>query len=124
MRLMFTAALLVATAASAVADHHPLIKPPPIEARYDLIPPLGNNLPLSYRARYNRPTYIGGKIAYYIAPSSQEAMSWHEHVHRGSYRNHAGRIEPMYIFPKPWEALRVGPRTPGRQLYDASESMD
>jgi hypothetical protein len=53
---------------------------------------------------------LAGKIAYIIEPTSQEAMSWHENVHRGAYRNHAGRIEPMYIYPKPWEVLMVGPR--------------
>lgn len=57
---------------------------------------------------------MAGKIAYYISPTSQEAMSWHEHVHRGSYRNHAGRIEDLYIYPKPWEVLTVGPRTPAQ----------
>jgi hypothetical protein len=89
---------------------HPRWTPPPIDFRFEPIPPVGNRLPLSHRARYNRPSYVAGKIAYYIAPSSQEAMSWHEHVHRGSYRRHAGRIEPMYFYPKPWEVLRVGPR--------------
>ncbi|MEZ6092336.1 MAG: hypothetical protein R3C05_30905 [Pirellulaceae bacterium] len=39
-------------------------------------------------------------------------MTWHEHRHRGSYRNHAGPSVKNYLFPKPWEALPVGPRTP------------
>lgn len=68
--------------------------------------------PKNYRQRYNRPRYIGGKIAYYIAPSSQEAMSWHEHTHRGSYKNHAGPIYKRFYYQKPWEALQVGPRSP------------
>ncbi|WP_164103026.1 hypothetical protein [Candidatus Laterigemmans baculatus] len=106
------AALLLLTLGTPALAHEPLVKPPPVGYRFEPIPPLGNNLPWSYRARYNRPTYIGGKIAYYIAPSSQEAMSWHENVHRGAYANHAGRIEPLYLYPKPWEALPVGPRTP------------
>lgn len=101
-----TLGLLAATASA----HHP--DPPryPSGYRFDPIPPLGNRLPPSYRRVYNRPTYIGGKIAYIIAPSSQEAMSWHENAHRGAYRNHAGRIEPMYLYPKPWEVIRMGPR--------------
>lgn len=108
---LLTATVLLAMACPALA-HHPLIPPPPVNYRFEPIPPLGNNLPWSYRARYNRPTYIGGKIAYYLEPTSQEAMSWHENVHRGAYRNHAGRIEPMYFYPKPWEVLGEGPRTP------------
>lgn len=104
------ALMLIASAATAAMAHHPHVPPPPIRPRFEPIPPLGNNLPPSYRRVYNRPTWAGGKIAYLIAPSSQEAMSWHENVHRGAYRNHAGRIEPMYMYPKPWEMLPVGPR--------------
>ena len=47
---------------------------------------------MSYRRRYNRPKYLGGKIAYHIAPSSQEAMAWHEAEHLGAYKNHRPRI--------------------------------
>lgn len=98
---------LLATTTSA---HHPNPKRYPTHPRFEPIPPLGNRLPPSYRRVYNRPTYIGGKFAYMIAPSSQEAMSWHENAHRGAYRNHAGRIEPMYLYPKPWEVLSIGER--------------
>ena len=117
MRLLLAFVLLASVAAVASAQNphphpHPRLPPPPYWWRIEPIPPLGNNLPLSYRARYNRPTFIGGKIAYYSSPTSQEAMSWHEHVHRGSYRNHAGYIEDVYMYPKPWEVLTVGPRDP------------
>jgi hypothetical protein len=112
MRYMIPLAVLVFFTATVASAHPPVLPAPPAGYRFEPIPPLGNNLPWSYRARKNRPTYIGGKIAYYIAPSSQEAMSWHEHVHRGSYRNHAGWIEPHYMYAKPWEVLTVGPRTP------------
>ena len=82
----------------------------------------------SYRERYNRPRYIGGKIAYHIAPSSQEAMSWHENHHRGSYRNHAGPTVRNFRFPKPWEVLPVGPRTPSHREVnhhaDVEEDLD
>ncbi len=64
----------------------------------------------SYRERYNRPRYIGGKIAALIAPSSQEAMSWHEHKRRGSYHKHAGPVVVNYLYPKPWEALPIEAR--------------
>ena len=66
----------------------------------------------SFRERYNRPTYIGGKIAYWIEPTSQEAMSWHRSVHRGYYANHAPRMEDRYFYPKPWEGIAVGARVP------------
>jgi len=105
---------LLCLATSSVEAHHPTRNYPPTAERFDPIPPLGNRLPPSYRRVYNRPTYIGGKIAYLIAPSSQEAMSWHTNAHRGAYRNHAGRIEPMYLYAKPWEVLPIGPRPPGK----------
>ncbi len=101
--------LLGLTASSSEA-HHPARNRQPTAARFDPLPPLGNRLPPSYRRVYNRPTYLGGKLAYLIAPSSQEAMSWHTNAHRGAYRNQAGRIEPMYHYAKPWEALPIGPR--------------
>lgn len=110
MRRIAVATLLLAICGPAVA-HEPLFTPP-LCGYADPIPPVGNNLPLSYRARYNRPRYIGGKIAYHIAPSSQEAMTWHDSVHRGDYAQHAPWSQPLYIYPKPWEVLPVGPRTP------------
>ncbi|WP_302120068.1 hypothetical protein [Allorhodopirellula heiligendammensis] len=90
--------------------------------RIDVIGPLGNRLPESYRRKYNRPTYIGGKIAAKIAPSSQEAMSFHRSQELGLYDNNGikgalsgqhcppQRIEQHYFYPKPWEVLTVGPR--------------
>ncbi|WP_153559093.1 hypothetical protein [Roseimaritima sediminicola] len=119
-------ALLLALAVSPLWAHHPHPHPHTIvpRERCEPIPPLGNRLPPSYRRVYNRPTYLGGKIAYYIAPSSQEAMSWHEHVHRGSYRNKAGRIEPMYLYPKPWEVLAVGPRPGGPEEEIEDDVID
>ena len=109
MRLLILL-FLVLPASTNLWGHGPYLSLPPTHPRFDPIPPLGNRLPPSYRRVYNRPTYVGGKLAHVLAPTSQEAMSWHEHVHRGSYRNHAGRIEPLYFYPKPWEVLTVGPR--------------
>lgn len=80
----------------------------PVRMNIDLIPPLGNLLPRSYAARYNRPSYITGRIAYTIEPSSQEAMSWQRAWQRGDYANHAPRVEQRYMFAKPWEVLEVG----------------
>jgi hypothetical protein len=91
--------------------HFPHYESKPVHPRIDVIPPLGNRIP-SYRERYNRPTYIGGKIAYLIEPSSQEAMSWHRSAHRGYYANHSPRMEDRYFYPKAWEVLTVGPRVP------------
>jgi len=90
--------------------------------RIDPIPPLGTHLPDSYRRRYNRPSYVGGKIAAKIAPSSQEAMAFHRAESLGLYDNNGikglangkhcppQRVEQHYFYPKPWEALAVGPR--------------
>ncbi|TWT84011.1 hypothetical protein CA13_54850 [Planctomycetes bacterium CA13] len=104
--------LVVATMVSTpVLAHHPDRKCQPVHPRYDVIGPLGNRLPESYRRSYNRPTYLGGKIAYKIAPSSQEAMAWHRAEHRCAYDKCEGRRVPQYFYPKPWEALKVGART-------------
>lgn len=84
----------------------------PVTPIIDVIGPLGNRLPPSYRRTYNRPSYLGGKIAYWIAPSSQEAMAWQNAYLAGAYRNHAPRLERHYFFPKPWEALQTGARVP------------
>lgn len=113
-RLAVLAVVLSATAPAAA--HHPDWKSHPVTPRIDVIPPLGNNLPLSHSARYNRPSYLTGKISYWIAPSSREAMSWHRASHLGYYANHAPRMVTHYCFPKPWEVLGTGART------DATES--
>lgn len=123
MRRVAVATLMLILCGPAAA-HEPLVKPPPVGYRFEPIPPLGNNLPLSYRARYNRPRYIGGKIAYHIAPSSQEAMTWHDAVHRGDYANHAGWSQPLYLYPKPWEALPVGPRKPLRPAAPLENAVE
>ena len=109
MRLLAIAVLVVCCSASTWA-HHPDRRRHPVYPYFDLIGPVGNHLPMSYRRRYNRPRYLGGKIAYYIAPSSQEAMAWHDAAHRHYYRDHRPRIEKHFFYPKPWEGLRIGPR--------------
>lgn len=90
--------------------------------RIDVIGPLGNRLPESYRRQYNRPTYLGGKVAAVIAPSSQEAMAWQKAETLGLYDKNGikgringykcppQRVEQHYFYPKPWEVLQVGPR--------------
>jgi hypothetical protein len=111
MRSLIALTLLLGFVAT-VRAHHPDRENQRVHPRIDLIGPLGTRLPPSYRRVYNRPTSIGGKIAYYIAPSSQEAMAWHNATHRGYYRDHRPRIEMHYFYPKPWEALKIGARRP------------
>ncbi|TWU65628.1 MULTISPECIES: hypothetical protein [Crateriforma] len=105
---IFTAVVAVMTIPASA--HHPNRETTPVIPRVDLLPPLGNCLPEGYRRKYNRPTYIGGKIAYYIAPSSQEAMAWHRAEHRGDYECKRGRVVPQYFYQKPYEALKIGGR--------------
>lgn len=115
--------LLVVSVSTTLLAHHPNKECQDVHPRIDVIGPLGNRLPPSYRRRFNRPRYVGGKIAYYIAPSSQEAMAWHEAAHLGAYSKHRPRIEKHYFYPKPWEALQIGPRRfaldGGMSSYDA-----
>lgn len=109
MRLLLSAALLVGVSMTALA-HHPDRENKPVRPRIEVIPPLGTSLGMSHRRKYNRPTNWGGKLMYYIAPSSQEAMAWHHATHRGFYENDSPRIVTHYFYPKPWEALTIGPR--------------
>lgn len=100
--------IAVMLSGETVSAQFPNWKAIPVRPRIDVIPPLGNHLPYSYRARMNRPTYLGGRIAYTIEPSSQEAMAWQRAWERGYYADHAPRMETHYMFPKPWEVLGVG----------------
>jgi hypothetical protein len=107
--------LLAASCLTSSQAHHPDRESHPVHQRIDLIGPLGNRLPMSYRRRYNRPTDVGGKIAYHIAPTSQEAMRWHRATHQGQYENYENgaprpRTVAHYFYPKPWESIRIGPR--------------
>lgn len=111
MRWLIGLCLLIGFAVPTQA-HHPDWKKIPVLPTIDRIGPLGRHLPLSHRRRFNRPTYWGGKIAYYIAPSSQEAMAWHNNAHRDAYKKHRPRIEVHYFYPKPWESVRIGARKP------------
>lgn len=106
---IFTTVALIAV--NPALSHFPDREKQTVRPRIDVIPPLGTHLP-SYRERYNRPTYLGGKIAYWLEPTSQEAMNWHRSAQRGYYANHAPRMEDRYYYPKPWEVLTVGPRVP------------
>jgi len=102
----------VAVLGGIASAHHPDKENWPVHQRIDVIGPVGNRLPPSHRRVYNRPTYVGGKIAYWIAPTSQEAMAWHRAEHSGAYKppKKCMRLEQHYFYPKPWEVLQVGPR--------------
>ena len=106
----FTVATLIACLSSTLFAHHPDKENYPVHPRIDLIGPLGNWLPPSYRRRYNRPSNIAGKVSYSIAPSSLEAMSWHASKHRNAYKDHKPRTVMHYFYPKPWDAIKIGPR--------------
>lgn len=102
--------IMLACVASTSFAHFPDRQNKRVYPYIDVIPPLGNCLPMGYRRRYNRPSHIGGYLAYVFAPSSQEAMTWHAATHRGNYKKKSPRTEMRYFYPKPWEALQVGPR--------------
>lgn len=105
-----TFALLAFCVSISAFAHEPCRECEPVRQRIDVIGPIGNDFRQSYRRTCNRPRYLSGKIAYLIAPSSQEAMAWHKAEHKCAYEKDLGRIEPHYFYPKPWEALRIGPR--------------
>ena len=107
---LLTFALLTISLSVSAFAHEPHSQCKPITQPIDLIGPIGNDCRESYRRTCNRPRYLPGKIAYLIAPSSQEAMTWHRAEHLGAYEKDLGRIERHYFYPKPWEALRIGPR--------------
>ena len=118
----FTIASLIACFSSMLLADHPDKENHPVHPRIDLIGPLGNWLPPSYRRRYNRPSNTAGKISYYIAPSSLEAMSWHASKHRNAYKDHKPRTVMHYFYPKPWEALKIGPRVDTVKMREINEA--
>ena len=102
--------LLLASSAWAAPPERPTLNHT-ADPRPNILPDWIYNHHVPYRLRYNRPTYHGGKIAYHIAPSSQEAMAWEENLERGRYDgHHCPPLYKRYFYPKPWEALNTGPR--------------
>jgi hypothetical protein len=111
----FTLSFVLVSLTTTVNAHHPDRENQPVRQRVDVIPPLGNCLPMSYRREFNRPRNLGGKIAYHIAPSSQEAMAWHHATHKGYYKHDKPRMVTYYFTPKPWEMLQIGARPAAHQ---------
>lgn len=105
-----TCVALLASLSMDLAAHHPDRENQRVWPRLDLIPPLGVNLSPSYIRRYNRPTRRTGRVLYHIAPSSREAMTWHDASHQQAYRSDRGRLEKHFFYAKPWEGLKLGPR--------------
>ena len=97
----------------------------PADQRPDLLPHPIYNAWVPYRAEYNRPRFVGGYLAYKFEPTSQEAMSWKENYCNGMYGTHCPTPIARYYYPKPWEALDVGPRKNTKKVpaVDATEPI-
>lgn len=109
--LAFLGGLLIAGSSWAAPPERPTLNHNTEDPRPNILPNWIYNHHVPYRLRYNRPRYFGGKIAYHIAPSSQEAMAWAENLDRGYYDGfHNPPLVKRYCYPKPWEALNTGPR--------------
>lgn len=111
---MFLMGAGLATWCNSVSGHPPENARTRVRQRVDVIGPIGTDCPPDYRRVYNRPRYWYGKMAYLIAPSSQEAIAWHRADHTGAYegiKKHQ-RLEQHYWYPKPWQALKIGARRP------------
>jgi len=107
MQWFVLASLLMGASHAHEPIFHPIVRP---ATRPDFLPhPIYDNW-VPYRAEYNRPRPIVGKMVYHIEPTSQEAHAWHRAKHNREYARHAGWVVPRYYFPKPWEVLPTGPR--------------
>ncbi len=118
--LLLAAGSLIPSVTSTTAsaqEYWPRHYPPYNAAnpRPDLLPRGLYDAWVPYRAKYNRPTYLGGLIAHTIEPSSQEAVSWEENVALGYYKTHCPTPIRNYYHPKPWEVLETGARPAGNQ---------
>lgn len=86
------------------------------DPRPDILPYWLTSWHTEYRRQYNRPTYIGGKIAHCIEPTSQEAMVWCEANQMGLYNGkNCPPMYKQYYYPKPWELIPMGPRPEGNK---------
>ncbi len=94
---------------SQAAERPTLIKTN--DPRPDILPRPFYDNHVEYRARYNRPRFIGGLLAYEVSRTSQEAMVWKENYCAGNYdQHHTPPVYKSYYYPKPWEVLTVGAR--------------
>ena len=119
----FTTFVLLTLLCTDLSAHHPDRENQRIWPRIDLIPPLGVRLSASYSRLHNRPSKRLGRTLYYIAPSSREAMSWHDATHQKAYELDRGRLEKHFFYPKPWEGLELGPRAATVVSGSDSESV-
>ena len=81
------------------------------DPRPDILPRPFYDNHTEYRARYNRPRFYTGFLAYEVSRTSQEAMVWKENYCAGNYdQHHMPPVYKTYYYPKPWEVLTVGAR--------------
>ena len=109
MRLLTCFALLIGLSLDLSA-HQPDHENRRVWPRIDLIPPLGVRMDPGYARLHNRPARRIGWLSYQLAPTSREAMAWHEASHQQAYKLDRGRLEKHYFYNKPWEGLPMGPR--------------
>lgn len=110
-RYLLLAVLVLAGWMKPVHAGHPY---DPADPRPDFLPHTLYYAHDSYRKTYNRPRFIPGYLGSKFEPSSQEAMSWKDSYCGGWYGTHCKTPVPHYYYPKPWEALNVGPRRDSR----------
>lgn len=81
------------------------------DPRPDILPRPFYDNHTEYRARYNRPRFFTGFLAYEMSRTSQEAMVWKENYCAGNYdQHHMPPVYKTYYYPKPWEVLPTGAR--------------
>jgi hypothetical protein len=125
--------VLVGSIASA-AERPTLLKTN--DPRPDILPRPFYDHHTEYRARYNRPRFVTGLLAYEMSRTSLEAMVWKENYCAGTYdEHHTPPVYKRYNYPKPWEALNVGARpdfarampktqrVPAASEFDLNESV-
>lgn len=117
-----TAALIAATTSVHAAERFTLKKTN--DPRPDILPHPIYDAHVEYRRAYNRPRYIMGWLATKVAPSSQEAMSWHVNKRDGRYnKHHMPPLYKKYFYPKPWEVLATGARPDNKPKEEYSNSL-
>lgn len=121
--LFGSAAVILAASTSATAAERFTFKKTN-DPRPDILPHPIYDAHVEYRRAYNRPRYVLGWIASKVAPSSQEAMSWHDNLQSGRYnKHHMPPLYKKYFYPKPWEVLATGARPDTKVEDDGVRSL-
>jgi hypothetical protein len=120
----WSASLAMSTESLICERDRPTFNQQTRDPRPDILPYWISNFHLDYRRLYNRPTYVGGKIAHLIEPSSQEAMVWAEAKQLGLYQpHHQPPLCRKYYAPKPWQRLAIGARPDSKASADRGISV-